>query len=276
MHTRHRFVLRASRRTRPALLRGVFLPLLAACVLLPCMAEAQAFLAASPSPVPVRARRPLTSIGVTAAGLYAASVGTLTAAPCNCEYKSGSGFGYDAGLLLELPVSRGWAVALHAGYMATGTLSTSPRQLRSFTSEGEEFLLEVEGRATADLQYASAGALLRVYLGTGQFYLGAGPTLTFMTRGTLKTEEWITTEGYVYPDTKTPVLSFPETDLTDASPATPGLSLDVAAGMPLVIARGTILEPELSVAIPLTRVAKRFSEWSVATVRMGISLRFGL
>jgi hypothetical protein len=267
---------RSRRRSR----RGVALPLSAAFLLLSCIAEAQTpgmlLPASSPAPPAAsRSRRPLTSIGVTGAALYAAGVGTLTTEPCDCAYKSGSGVGYDAGLLVELPVSRSMALMLRLGYMAHSTLYTSPRRMKAFSSEGEEFQLEVEDRATADLQYAGAGAQLRVYLGTGRLYLGAGPSLGYMTRGTLKTEEWIRSAGYVYPGTRSPVLRFPDVDLTGISPAPWVMSMDVAAGMPLLIARGTILEPELSLALPLTRVAKGYDEWSVLTVRLGVSLRFG-
>ena len=218
--------------------------------------------------------------GSLAIGLAAGANANLgTGGPsniCDCDFESGSGVAYHAGMQLDIMVNRMFGIRFQGLYEDHSSIYEADRSVVTYSQDGAPVQVNARRRDEVQISYLSTAFLVSWYTGASGIYLLAGASAGFFVDGNVRDEEYITTPGFVYTTSQSNRMVFSDgpVDAGSEVQVRGGLVLGVGFSMPL--ARGMAIAPELQFDYPLTSVVEGNDDWSIPTMRASVVFRFGL
>lgn len=234
---------------------------------------------ASAQPTTPSEEEPLPRYGVFGhAGLniYSAGFRALPGFPSCCqEYESGSGFGWDLGLLYELPFSPQWWLGLRAGYSNEGGTLTDMEQttvilLRDTTATLTDG--EIEHSIDAGIATIGIEPMIGFRPVKGLSIYAGGRIGFIMSKSFDQQEELMKPDGVTF-ENRQRVRNVYSGDIPDAASIEAGLLLGAGMELPMNREGTVLLAPEIFGTLGLTNLMSD-SSWRANTIRLGAALKF--
>lgn len=195
---------------------------------------------------------------------------------CNCDFESGSGIAYHAGLHLDIMVNQLFGLRLQGLFEDHSGIYEADRSVMTYSQDGAPVQVNARRRDEVQISYLSTAFLVSWYTGASGIYLLAGASAGFFVDGNVRDEEYITTPGFVYANAQSSRMVFSDRPIDDGSDVQVRGGLVVGVGFDMPLARGLAIAPELQFEYPLTPVVAGNDDWSIPTLRASVVFRFGL
>ncbi|MDQ1264957.1 MAG: hypothetical protein QG635_107 [Bacteroidota bacterium] len=207
---------------------------------------------------------------------FSALPGYLSCCP---RFETGTGFGYNFGILTIIPLAESWELGLRLGYADLSGKLTRTEDIPAVYNPQTKQSVAGEFEHTVDSKIASVGLTpLLSYRMSDQFRLHAGFRAGYIMTKTFSQKEEITNPGFGTfidngVDTKSRIRNkYDDLDIPEASSIDAALVLGASYDLPLNDACTWFLSPEAFFTFGITSVGK--DPWTINTLNGGFALKY--